>query len=219
MITGRDGDRRTIEIDGEVIDDRNVKVQLTGWNEEWPQIAESVMACVFGAMVSRSVVVTEHYRSDLFHDATWMREKLQGWMTFDWLVREWGTNIAESARVGVEIGAGSKAVFYRIKLLHERGMWYALFTTVPLDEVPGLPRIDYYRHWHTDNGVRITPGLRVFTNEYAWATVDAEQFEPGGKVHDAGFDGWFYVTYEPDQEWGQGRKAFNGERLSTRKPS
>ncbi|MFJ6183743.1 hypothetical protein [Streptomyces sp. NPDC092295] len=67
----------------------------------------------------------------------------------------------------------------------------------------------------TSDGVEIVAGLRVFTTDWEWGTVDAEQFERGGLLDPGGahFDGWFGVTL--DSGWST---IFNGERLMTRKP-
>lgn len=64
----------------------------------------------------------------------------------------------------------------------------------------------------TDNGVPITPGLRVLTNDLTEGTVSRAQFmrnssiDPGGQY----FNNWYDVDID-----GYGRKSFNGERLTT----
>lgn len=67
----------------------------------------------------------------------------------------------------------------------------------------------------TDNGVEITPGLRVFTNDWVWGEVCPEQFESGSVLDPGGqyFNGWFKVKLESGKI-----SLYNGERLSTRKP-
>jgi hypothetical protein len=67
----------------------------------------------------------------------------------------------------------------------------------------------------TSDGVEITAGLRVFTNDWVWGTVSARQFERGGMTDPGGqyFDGWY------DVELDTGRTALlNGERMTTREP-
>lgn len=87
--------------------------------------------------------------------------------------------------------------------------------------------------WKTDNGVEITPGLRVFTNDWSWWQVGHKQFterdrngepyvnSPGGLY----FDGWFrcYKVQDntkdgPVDEDNQQYTIYNGERMTTVKP-
>lgn len=70
--------------------------------------------------------------------------------------------------------------------------------------------------YYTDNGVEITPGLRVMTNDWKWGTVEPKQFTNGGMTYPGGelFDGWFFVIYDGDERGSR----FNGERLTTRAP-
>lgn len=65
----------------------------------------------------------------------------------------------------------------------------------------------------TTDGVAITPGLRVVTNDKTWGTVEAAQFMTGLSLDPGGdfFDG-FYLVEGPD-------KKFNGERLATKEPA
>lgn len=81
--------------------------------------------------------------------------------------------------------------------------------TAPEDD--RVPHID--ESYRTANGVVISPGLRVITNDLIWGTVEAAQFTDGGPLDPGGeyFDGWFYVMYDDGR-----RGRFNGERMSTR---
>ena len=69
----------------------------------------------------------------------------------------------------------------------------------------------------TFDGVEITPGLRVLTNDWVWGTVLPEQFEtdystgPNGKY----FDGWFRVALDTNPGDTRGG-LYNGERMTTR---
>lgn len=116
------------------------RVRLTGWFD-WEEGKESIRALLFGAMVERAIPVTKHYLSDLYHDAVFVAEKVNGPTTFDWLVRQCGTDLNDTAHTQVNLGPGSDAVFYRVTLLAERGLWFADFTTVPLAEVAGLGKV------------------------------------------------------------------------------
>ena len=76
---------------------------------------------------------------------------------------------------------------------------------------------DYDTDSHkTDNGVSITPGLRVFTNDWEWGTVEPGQCTSGA-VSDPGgewFNGWFRVALDSGST-----KIYNGERMTTVRPT
>lgn len=119
-------------------------VRLTGWLS-FEEGATSIRALLFGAMVDRAFPVVREYRSDLYHDAQWLAEFVNGPTTFDYLVRSSGTNLSDSvnvdhnsARIAVAIGAGATAKFYRVELVEVEGLWSAVFTDVPLSQVADL---------------------------------------------------------------------------------
>ena len=70
--------------------------------------------------------------------------------------------------------------------------------------------------YKTSDGKVITAGLRVFTTDWRWGTVTAEQFDnpadtaPGGKY----FTGWFNVELDDNG----GKRLYNGERMTTKRP-
>lgn len=75
--------------------------------------------------------------------------------------------------------------------------------------------------YYTDNGVEITPGLRVFTNDWSWGTVLPEQFTSGGMCEPGGeyFNGWFKVKIDDDTEYCAGAtKTYDGQRITTVAP-
>lgn len=57
--------------------------------------------------------------------------------------------------------------------------------------------------WRTTDGVPVEIGLRVFTTDMKWGTVDEEP----------DFEGWFHVKYDDG-----GKAVLNGERVASRKP-
>jgi hypothetical protein len=119
-------------------------VRLYGW-ETFPAAASPVRALLFGELVKRAIGVTRSYLSDLYHDAEFLTENVNGEVTFDWLTRECGTNIGESACIAVKIGAGCGARFYRVRVYDKQpnhGEWWVEFTEVPLDTVADLDPID-----------------------------------------------------------------------------
>ena len=118
---------------------RDTQVRLIGWGT-FEELHLSIRALLFGEMVRRATPVITEYHSDLFHDAHWITNHVNGPVTFDWLVRTSGTNISltgaetNAAVIGVQIGAPG-GVFYRIQIIENRGLWSADFTQIPLDEV------------------------------------------------------------------------------------
>lgn len=119
-------------------------VRLYGYvkPEDFAENSRPIRALLFGQLVERALPVVQEYISDLYHDVHWIDEHVNGEMTFEFLARHSGTNMglpedpANSARIGVQIGAGDAARFYRVRLFEERGMWRATFTQIPLDQVP-----------------------------------------------------------------------------------
>jgi hypothetical protein len=74
----------------------------------------------------------------------------------------------------------------------------------------------------TSDGVEIAAGLRVFTNDCVWGTVEARQFESGSVLDPGGahFNGWFRVAV--DDHLGQPSndiRLYDGQRMSTTKPA
>lgn len=126
----------TTETEHETVTER-----LTGWGT-FEELA--VLPLLFGQMVKRAIPVVREYHSDLYHDAHWLAQHVTGETEFDFLVRTSGTNLGESATIGVQIGAPG-GVFYHVRLYvkHDRfltadkasGMWMADFTRVPLEAI------------------------------------------------------------------------------------
>jgi hypothetical protein len=76
---------------------------------------------------------------------------------------------------------------------------------------------DYH---HTVDGVRISPGLRVWSNDLKVVIVDPKQFELAEQLHNKGqhsrfggqyWDGWYDTSY-PDGTRGP---SLNGTRMIT----
>jgi|NGEPerStandDraft_6_1074524.scaffolds.fasta_scaffold39921_4 hypothetical protein len=117
-----------IEIPEEPI--RSETVRLYGSATDWNDAESPVRALLYGQMMQRVVGVTDHYLSDMFHDAEWITEYINGPTTFYWMVRQWGTNIGESARIQVNVGPGDGAVLYRVHLKAKGGEWFVTFHTL-----------------------------------------------------------------------------------------
>lgn len=109
-----------------------------------PSELTSIRALLFGAMVQRAVRTLGAYHSDLFHDALWLEKNFTGEpLTFEWLARESGTNIGESAEAALRMNPTRRSVFYRIEVTQSRTtMWVATFTVVDHEEVLARPVVD-----------------------------------------------------------------------------
>ncbi|HSU36299.1 MAG TPA: hypothetical protein VLJ88_11635 [Propionibacteriaceae bacterium] len=94
--------------------------------------ARSIRALLFAAMLERAEPVVKHYRSDLFHDALWIHNHVNGEMTWHWLVRECGTNLNETADTMIRLGVGPHAVYYKVTLTKCRFAWTVTFESLPL---------------------------------------------------------------------------------------
>lgn len=68
----------------------------------------------------------------------------------------------------------------------------------------------------TANGVTITHGLRVFTNDMETGTVDLEyeDAEPETNQNNGHVEWWFYVN----RDNGRGHKLMSESRVATRHP-
>lgn len=69
----------------------------------------------------------------------------------------------------------------------------------------------------TVSGVKIEPGLRVFTNDWVWGTVlhPADDYLP-----EAERDGWWMVKIDAYAPYCAGHtKSYNGERMTTMEPA
>lgn len=100
------------------IDTRN----LVYSNGNWDSVKSSVRCKTFGVMVELAEGKIESYRSDLYHDALWINEIVNGPMSFDWIVRDGGTFIGETVQ-HVKIEEWPGTVKYRFEILNDDGKW------------------------------------------------------------------------------------------------
>lgn len=61
--------------------------------------ANSMRALLFGLLADRAFPIVEHYRSDLYHDANWLRRYVTGPGVFFFAVRTSGTSIGDDERL------------------------------------------------------------------------------------------------------------------------
>lgn len=132
--------------------------QTICWGGEWDDAKSTIKATVFAVMLKLSRDRVKHYISDLYHDATWLNEKLVGPMQFEWVARESGTFIGESANYH-RIEDWHEAVKYRFEILvDEKSKWILhIYEAGPI--VPEIPRfceecgtriakyVDYMQMW------------------------------------------------------------------------
>lgn len=98
----------------------------------WIDVKSSVRALLFGVMLGLAKDKVKSYRSDLYHDAQWINEKINGPMSFDWVVHEGGTYIGESAEYSrIDWDKSAK---YRFEILIEGNSTWMLniYEAVPI---------------------------------------------------------------------------------------
>lgn len=96
---------------------QTVAHDLGGWGD-FNTLRESLLPRIFGHMVQLATPVVKEFHGDLFHDAEWLRKNIDGPCSFEFLVRTSGTNVGESARIMVNIGAPG-AILYRLTVAME----------------------------------------------------------------------------------------------------
>jgi len=96
-------------------------------NSPWEEQGDAIRAALFGELVKVGHDVVKHYHSDIYHDATWVQEYVDGPMTFYYAVRDTGTSIGTDLALVDRIAA---AATYRVDLSENRGRW-----TVTIREV------------------------------------------------------------------------------------
>lgn len=95
--------------------------RLWGYDKE---INDSVRALLFGVLLKEAWAVLEHYRSDLYHDANWIKKEIEGPCTFYWSCDGWGTYIGLD-RTLVVLG-GREHVFEIELQCHDNGEWWTV---------------------------------------------------------------------------------------------
>lgn len=99
---------------------------LSGSN--WSDCRSAIRAKVFGKLVELTRDKVVHYESDLYHDATWIAENLNGPMQFDWIARESGTFIGDIVK-NIKESDWPGTAKYRFEILAENeGMKWVLNT-------------------------------------------------------------------------------------------
>jgi hypothetical protein len=102
-------------------------VRLYGW-AEWPDAQRPVRAALFGEMVKRAAPVVVEYHCDLYHDAQWLNDNVNGPTEFLWMPRHSGTQIGPSAESWERLSHREPRVLYHVALTETRGQWSVTFT-------------------------------------------------------------------------------------------
>lgn len=79
----------------------------------------SVQAGLFGHLVKLATQQLKCYHGDLFHDAAWITEHVQGPEVFFWGVDESGTAIGYDR----DLVRQARKIVWRVELLWESGNW------------------------------------------------------------------------------------------------
>lgn len=90
-------------------------------------ISYSVRAKVFGVLVRLAAPIVDHYHGDLYHDAHWLDDHVEGPMHFYFGVRDTGTAIGTDRDLIVKYNTDA----WRIDLtVTPRGKWEAHLTAI-----------------------------------------------------------------------------------------
>lgn len=107
---------------------------------EWKDAESSIRAKVFGHMVELAQNRVNYYKSDLFHDALWLKGEMTGPMSFEWIARESGTHIGEVCRY-VKDDDWSDLARYRFEILgDEKSRWILNIYESKEDVIPWVDR-------------------------------------------------------------------------------
>jgi hypothetical protein len=102
-------------------------IRLYGWTK-WEDGKWPIRALLYGQMVGRALPVVKFFLSDLYHDAHWINDTVNGPTEFWWMVRLNGTNIGDSAITMEHISGSEPRVLYHVALAEADGEWFATFS-------------------------------------------------------------------------------------------
>lgn len=122
----------------------------------------AIKPMLFGEMASRAIKVIKEYWSDMFHDAEWVQENVNGPMNFWFAVRENGTNLGESAVLAAS--SDPTAVLYRIAVTEDHGRWEARFIHVTPPEAERFETIKAALDGEDPDGCHCGAPVAAITN-------------------------------------------------------
>jgi hypothetical protein len=89
---------------------------------------ESVRAALFGVLVTLAAPHVKHYQSDLYHDARWLRENIDGPKEFFYAVADTGTEIGTDETLVRQI----RPIAWHVALTRtDNGRWDVTTTRLP----------------------------------------------------------------------------------------
>jgi hypothetical protein len=105
----------------------NEPVFLTGWYPFFEEGSHIIRPLLFGVLVELAEGKLQEFRGDLFHDAKWLEENVNGPIKFPFMVRHSGTHIGDQD-VQTAIDIKSPGMIYDIELTCRRGAYYVTVT-------------------------------------------------------------------------------------------
>lgn len=113
--------------------------RLVGYSTDDRFIQECVLSRVFGHLVTLAAPVVQHYHSDLYQDAGWIKQHVTGPCEMDFVVRTYGTHLgmvgSDRSMAAAYLNSPSmqeeNARGYRLALtVDERREWWLTTTRV-----------------------------------------------------------------------------------------
>ena len=105
-----------------------MKIELGKWSESINDIG--AQQTLFGELLKLAYPRVQHYHSDFYHDALWIKRYVTGEMEFYYGVREYGTHIGTDAHL---ISAHND-VAYKVSVVREDRVWYVVIDEVPHED-------------------------------------------------------------------------------------
>ncbi len=94
---------------------------------DWNSAQTTVRATLFAKMLDLGRDRIKFYQSDLFHDALWLNQEVNGPTTFEWVARESGTHIGETAKI-VKDDDWADSARYRFEIREDDNQKWVLDT-------------------------------------------------------------------------------------------
>lgn len=110
---------------GKVWNKASTKVMVYGG--DWNSAQTTVRSSVFAKMLELARDRVKFYVSDLYHDALWLNEEVHGPTTFEWVPRESGTHIGETAKI-VKDDDWADSARYRFEIREDGNQKWVLDT-------------------------------------------------------------------------------------------
>lgn len=93
-----------------------------GWSREFD--GGYLHQRIFGTLVQLAAPVVKEFHGDLFHDASWIKDHVDGPGTFYFVVRHSGTHVGSSAfYIGIAARQSRESTMYRCSLTVVDGKW------------------------------------------------------------------------------------------------